>query len=123
MWGAGSATASNIGTVYYRAGKYGDAAAMYETAAEMDGSKAGTYLANAGAAYYAGRMMAEAEAAYKMASEVPGAMASSWYFWGVCAQANGNRDAALSGLRGYLREDPNGRFAADARQRIDSLGG
>lgn len=122
-WGAGSATASNIATVYYRGGRFGEAGAMYKTAAEMDASKAGTYLANAGAAYYSGRMMAEAEAAYKMASEVPGAMSSSWYFWGVCAQSNGNRDAALAGLRGYLRADANGRFAADARQRISSLGG
>jgi tetratricopeptide (TPR) repeat protein len=123
LWGAGAPTAANMGHAYYKRGRHGMAGAKYKEAAELDPSRAGTYLANAGAAYYTGRMMPDAEAAYKMASEVPGAISSSWYYWGVCAQSNGNRDAALAGLRGYLNADANGKFAADARQRVASLGG
>jgi len=123
LWGAGAPAAANMGYAYYKRGRHGLAAEKYKQAAELNPAKAATYLANAGAAYFAGRMMPEAEAAYKMASEVPGAAASSWYYWGVCAQSNGNTDAALAGLRGYLRADANGSFAADARQRVASLGG
>ena len=122
-WGAGSATTSNMANAYYRAGKFSEAGAKYKEAAEIEPSKAGMYLANAGAAYYAGRMGAEAETAYKMAAQVPGASTASWYFWGVCAQANGNRDDALTAFRGYLQADGNGRYAADARQRVSALGG
>lgn len=122
-WGAGAAITSNMANAYYRAGRFGEAGAKYKEAAEIDPSKAATYLANAGAAYHAGRMTAEAEAAYKMAAGVPGAMPSSWYFWGVSAQSNGNRDEALTALRGYLQADGSGRYAADARQRISALGG
>ena len=122
-WGAGAATTSNMANAYYRAGKFGEAGAKYKEAAEIEPSKAGTYLANAGAAYHAGRMGAEAEAAYKMAAQVPGASPASWYFWGVMAQANGNRDDALTALRGYLQADGSGRYAADARQRVSALGG
>ncbi|MDQ2986429.1 MAG: tetratricopeptide repeat protein, partial [Armatimonadota bacterium] len=122
-WGAGAATASNMANAYYRAGRFGEAGAKYKAAAEIDPSKAATYLANAGAAYHAGRMTAEAEAAYKLAAGVPGALPSSWYFWGVSAQSNGNRDDALTALRGYLQADVSGRYSADARQRIAALGG
>jgi len=123
MWGSGAPAAASMGYAYYRRGQYKMAGEKYKSAAEMDTNKAGTYLASAGAAYFTGRMMPEAEATYKMASEVPGATSSSWYYWGVCAQSNGNRDAALTALRGYLSVDPNGNFAADAKQRISSLGG
>jgi tetratricopeptide (TPR) repeat protein len=122
-WGAGSATASNIANAYYRAGKFSEAGAKYKEAAEIEPSKAGIYLANAGAAYQAGHNMAEAESAYKIAAQVPGASPASWYFWGVCAQANGNRDDALTAFRGYLQAEGNGRYAADARQRVSALGG
>lgn len=122
-WGAGASCAGNLGYAYYQKGNYGQSGAMYKEAAELDPSKAGSYLANAGAAYFSGRMLSEAEAAYKMAASMPGAPSSSWYYWGVCAQSNGNRDDALTAYRGYLNADGNGRFAADARQRIASLGG
>ena len=38
----------------------------------------------------AGRSNAKAEAAYKAAAAATGAPATSWYFWGVCAQNNNN---------------------------------
>jgi tetratricopeptide (TPR) repeat protein len=122
-WGAGSSTTSNMAYAYHRAGRYEDAGAKYEEAARVDGSKAAGYLANAGAAYLAGRSNAKAEAAYKAAAAVTGAPATSWYFWGVCAQNNNNTADALTALRGYLQAEPNGRYAADARQRIAALGG
>ena len=122
-WGAGSATASNLAYAYHKAGRFEEAGSKYEMAATMDPSKASTYHANAGAAYLAGRMNAKAEAAYKSAANASGAASTSWYFWGVCAQGNNNNADALTALRGYLQADPNGRYAADARQRISAMGG
>lgn len=122
-WGAGSSAASSMASAYHRAGRFEQAGAKYEEAAAIDGSKAAMYLANAGAAYNAGRMGAKAEAAYKAAAAVQGAPASSWYFWGVSAQGNNNNADALTALRAYLQAEPNGRYAADARQRIAAMGG
>ncbi|MEO7454576.1 MAG: hypothetical protein ABIV13_07425 [Fimbriimonadales bacterium] len=122
-WGAGSSTVSNLAYAYHKAGRYEDAGMKYEEAARMEPTKASMYYANAGAAYLAGRMNAKAEAAYKMASNASGASATSWYFWGVCAQGNNNNADALTALRGYLQADPNGRYASDARQRITAMGG
>jgi tetratricopeptide (TPR) repeat protein len=114
---------SNLAYAYYKAGRFEDAGAKYEAAAAMEPSKAAMYHANAGAAYLAGRSNAKAEAAYKMAASASGGAANSWYFWGVCAQGNNNNADALTALRGYLQKEPNGRYAADARQRIAAMGG
>ena len=122
-WGAGSSTTSNMAYAYHRAGRFEDAGAKYEEAARIDSSKAAMYHANAGAAYLAGRQNAKAEAAYKAAASAQGAPSSSWYFWGVCAQGNNNNADAMTAFRGSLQADPNGRYAADARQRIAAMGG
>jgi tetratricopeptide (TPR) repeat protein len=123
LWGAGAATASNMANAYYRAGHFNKAGAKYEIAAAMQPTGASTYFANAGAAYFAGRMNKEAEAAYRKSANAPNAPAASWYFYGVTAQSNGNRDDALAALRAYLQADSGGRYAADARQRIAAMGG
>jgi tetratricopeptide (TPR) repeat protein len=122
-WGAGTTSMSNLAYAYYKSGRFENAGMKYEAAARMDSSKAAMYYANAGAAYLSGRINAKAESAYKMAANANGGAANSWYFWGVCAQGNNNNADALTALRGYLQKEPNGRYAADARQRITAMGG
>lgn len=122
-WGAGSESCASIANAFLAARRYADAGRMYAEAAAVNPSKAAMYHANAGAAYYSGGMHAQAAAAYKASANSAAAPASSWYFWGVCAQSAGQNADALTGLRGYIRVEPNGRYAADARQRIAALGG
>lgn len=114
---------NNLGSTFFRMGRYAEAADEYKMAADLNPGGRGVYLSNAGAAYYALGNMAEAANAYRMATEDPNAPPSAWYYYGVVAQKSGDMANARMAFRSYLDKQPGGPYAGDVRNRLSQIGG
>jgi Tfp pilus assembly protein PilF len=113
---------NNLGGTYFRLGKFKDAETRFIEAAQLSESGKGLYYGNAGSAAFAMNNYQRAAELYGMAVAAPGALFSSWFFLGESLLKTGNNDQGYNALRKYLEIDPNGPYAAAAKQRLESGG-
>jgi Tfp pilus assembly protein PilF len=114
---------NNLGGIYFRQGRYEDAAAAYKKAAELNPGGRGLYMSNLAAAYAAMGRDRDAIDAYRAATEDANVPPSSWYYMGALSDRAGDSDGAIAAYRRYLTAQPNGAFADRARERLRALGG
>lgn len=114
---------NNAGSILFRMGRYREAISYYERAVQINPGGRGLYLANIAACQYALGRVDEAVTAYQEASADPSMPPSGFYYLGSLLAAKGERERAIASLEQYLRVQPNGPFATNARQLLAKLNG
>jgi Tfp pilus assembly protein PilF len=114
---------NNAGSILFRLGRYSEAISYYERAAQVNPAGRGLYRSNIAACQYALGHVDEAIRSYQEASADPSMPPSGFYYLGSLLAARGERDRAMASLEQYLRVQPNGQFASNARQLLAKLSG
>jgi tetratricopeptide (TPR) repeat protein len=79
------------------------------------------FLYNAAASYRMGRMWADAIREYQRYVETAGAMPDAFIELAQCLHEQGRYEDAVAAYRRYLQQEPQGTFAQDARQYIQTM--
>ncbi|MBI1946316.1 MAG: tetratricopeptide repeat protein [Deltaproteobacteria bacterium] len=115
----------DIGKVYMRNGDLPKAVEVLKEAAKKSGARAPAVQANVytwlGRAFAAGNEHESAAEVYGQALAATSDHASTYYFMGVSMAALKKDGAARESFDKYLRADPNGTYAEQARQRRGAL--
>lgn len=114
---------NNVGGILFRMGRYREAVTYYERATQVNPGGRGLYLSNIAACYYALGQVDDAIRTYREASTDPTMPPSGYYYLGSLLAGRGERDQAVSSLEQYLRVQPSGAFAPNARTLIEKLKG
>lgn len=114
---------NNAGSILFRMARYREAISYYERAVQVNPGGRGLYLANIAACQYALGRVDEAVHSYQEASADPSMPPSGFYYLGTLLAGRGEREQAIASLERYLRVQPNGPFAANARQLLAKLNG
>lgn len=79
------------------------------------------FLYNAAAAYRAGRRWPDAVRTYRQYLETPGAEPDAYIELAQCHHEQGRYTDAVAAYRRYIQLEPQGTFAADARQYVQTM--
>ncbi len=121
---------NNLGDALGKAGKSDEAIKAYNTAAQMDPTKAGLYYFNLGAVLTNSGKIDDAIQAFDKAIAADPTRADAYYWKGVNllgkAKLEGNKMVAPLGtaeaFNKYLELQPTGQFAEPAKQMLTSMG-
>jgi tetratricopeptide (TPR) repeat protein len=123
---------NDLGSMYGSLGKFPEAQAEFEKAAQLDPANASMYYSNIGAVMYNAGKMDEAAQAYKKVISVNPKNAQAYFLEGEALMGKVTLDAkgkvvappgTVEAFEAYLKLDPNGPNAAAARQMIETLQG
>ena len=122
---------NNLGQAYAKLGKMDEAVAEYNAAARVDPTRAGMYFFNLGAVLTNAGKVDEANEAFDKALAADPSKAEAYYWKGVnlLAKATIGKDNKMvappgtaENLNKYLELQPQGQFAAPAKELLASLG-
>jgi tetratricopeptide (TPR) repeat protein len=126
-----SAYYNNLAEAYAKSGKFDDAIKNYDLAAKAQPSAAGTYYFNAGAQLTNAGRVDEAIAQFDKCIAADPTKADAYYQKGVnmlgkmTVDKDGKTTAApgtAEAFQKYLELDPNGKYAASAKDLLASIG-
>lgn len=118
---------NGLANVYNAQGKLDEALAASGKAAEAGGGAAGASGAGANALYNQGVILwnqnkfAEARDKFDAATKADPKYGEAWYMLGSANTNVGSFPEAIAAYEEYLKIDPNGSHAAEAKERIDQL--
>jgi tetratricopeptide (TPR) repeat protein len=122
---------NNLGQSYAKLGKTDEAIAEYNTAAQVDPTRAGMYYFNLGAVLTNAGKVDDANAAFDKALASDPAKAEAYYWKGVnlLAKATIGKDNKMvappgtaENLNKYLELQPQGQYAQAAKELLASMG-
>lgn len=123
---------NNLGTVYGHMGKTDLAIQEFEKAAQADPAGAARYYFNVGAIAMNAGKLDEAAAAFKKATQADPKYADAYFLeaQSLMGKATMGKDGkvipapgTIEALQGYLSVAPDGKYAASAKQMLDTLTG
>jgi tetratricopeptide (TPR) repeat protein len=123
---------NNLGTVYAAMGKFTEAQAEFQKAAQLDPAGASRYYFNVGAIMYNAGKMDEAADAFKKVIQGDPKNAQAYYLEGQALMGKVTMtpegkvvapEGTVEAFETYLKLEPNGPNAAAARQMIATLKG
>lgn len=118
---------NNLGQLYLKAGRIDDGISAFEKAAEINPKKAGMFYFNIGVTLYNASRLKDAIEPFKKTVEVEPKRAEAHYFLGVCLFQNADwvnmkpLPGTVEAFETYLKLEPKGRFANEAKQTIESI--
>lgn len=124
---------NNLGNVYAEMGKTAEAADEFKKAADADPSQASRYYFNYGAVMYNQGKMDDAAAAFGKATEIDPKFADAFFMRGRALMGKLDMDpktgkvvaapGTVEALEGYLKLDPQGKYAAEAQGMLQTVQG
>lgn len=123
---------NNLGHLYGDMGKADEAMAEFKKAADLDPNHASSYYYNLGAILVNKGDMDNAAVALKKATDLDPNSSMAWYWYGMAllGKATVKPDGTMvpapgtiEAFQAYLKLDPNGKHADEAKASIESLSG
>jgi Tfp pilus assembly protein PilF len=118
---------NNMGQLYLKTGNIEKAMESFAKAAEISPEMAGMFYYNIGVTLYNANRLKDAIEPFKKTVEVEPQRAEAHFFLGMCMFQNADwvnmkpLPGTVEALETYLKLEPKGRFAADAKQTIESI--
>lgn len=124
---------NNLGTLYVKKGRLEDAKQAFTKAATLDPPHAATYYFNLGATLVNLGQMKDAAEPLRKTLELEPTRAAAYYWLGVCLYAGADskieggvvktvlQPGTVEAFEKYLELEPNGQYAADARQNLQLI--
>jgi tetratricopeptide (TPR) repeat protein len=115
---------NNVGTILFRLGQHEQAIPYFRLALELNPAGSGLYLYNLAACQVALGDTDGAIRSYQEAAKDEEVMPASGFFYlGQLLARQGRKTDAVTALQRYLRASPNGTFAKEASDLLQSLRG
>lgn len=118
---------NNLGQLYLKAGNVDKGIESFGKAADITPEKAGMFYYNIGVTLFNADRLEEAIAPFQKTVELEPQRAEAHYFLGVCRFRNADwvnmkpLPGTVEAFETYLKLEPKGRFAAEAKQTIESI--